>query len=114
MQLRIRSLWARTLHLVEHALAVTLGLALVLVGLALTFSIVFVVPGIIVLSLGVAIVVGGVFATRSPAGVAPEAWDAVWVERSDSVGRRERSPMRRGFLVDSYHRPIDPRPTPPV
>jgi hypothetical protein len=48
MQLRIRSLWARTLHLVEHALAVTLGLALVLVGRALTFSIVFVVPGIIV------------------------------------------------------------------
>ena len=62
IQLRIRSLWARTLHLVEHALAVTLGLALVIVGLALTFSIVFVVPGIIVLSLGVATVVGGLFA----------------------------------------------------
>jgi hypothetical protein len=41
---------------------VTLGLALVIVGLALTFSIVFVVPGIIVLSVGVATVVGGVFA----------------------------------------------------
>jgi hypothetical protein len=38
--LRIRSLWARTLHLVEHALAVTLGLALVIVGFAMTFSIV--------------------------------------------------------------------------
>jgi hypothetical protein len=60
--LKIRSLWARTLHLVEHALAVTLGLALVIVGFAMTFSIVFVVPGIIVLSLGVAIVVGGLFA----------------------------------------------------
>jgi hypothetical protein len=60
--LRIRSLWARTLHLVEHALAVTVGLALVIVGLGLTFSIVFAVPGIIVLALGVVTVVGGVFA----------------------------------------------------
>jgi hypothetical protein len=62
IQLMIRGLGARTLHLVEHALAVTLGLALVIMGLALTFSVVFVVPGIIVLSLGVATVVGGVFA----------------------------------------------------
>ena len=62
IQLWIRSLLAGTLHLVEHALAVTLGLALVLVGLALTSTIVFVVPGIILLSLGVATVVGGVFA----------------------------------------------------
>jgi len=61
IQLRIRSLWASTLHLVEHALAVTVGFALVIVGLALTFSIVFVVPGIIVLGLGVAIVVAGMF-----------------------------------------------------
>jgi hypothetical protein len=60
--IRIRSLWARTLHLFEHALAVTLALALVIVGLALTFSIVFVVPGVIVLSLGVATVVRGIFA----------------------------------------------------
>jgi hypothetical protein len=62
IQLKIRSLWAGALHLVEHALAVTLGLALVIVGLALTFSVVFVVPGIVVLALGVAAVVGGVFA----------------------------------------------------
>jgi uncharacterized membrane protein len=61
IQLWIRSLLARTLHLVEHALAVTLGLALVVVGLAMTFSIVFVVPGIILLALGVAIMVAGVF-----------------------------------------------------
>jgi hypothetical protein len=61
-QFRIRSLWPQTLHLVQHALAVTLGLALVIVGLGLTFSIVFVVPGIIVGCLGLAIVVGGVFA----------------------------------------------------
>jgi hypothetical protein len=61
IQLWIRSLLARTLHLVEHAVAVTVGLALVFVGLALTFSIVFVVPGIILLSLGVATVVAGVF-----------------------------------------------------
>jgi hypothetical protein len=62
IQLRIRNLWARTLHLVEHALAVTLGFVLVIVGLALTFTIVFVVPGIIVVCVGVAIVVGGLFA----------------------------------------------------
>ncbi len=62
IQLRIRSLWAGTLHLLEHALAVTLGFVLVILGLALTFSIVFVVPGIIVLSLGASIVVGGLFA----------------------------------------------------
>jgi hypothetical protein len=62
IQLRIRHLWARTLHLVEHALAVTLGFVLVIVGLALTFTIVFVVPGIIVVCVGVAIVVGGLFA----------------------------------------------------
>jgi hypothetical protein len=62
IQLRIRCLWAHTLHLVEHALAVTLGLALVIVGLALTFSIVFAVPGIIVLSLGAATMAGGFFA----------------------------------------------------
>jgi hypothetical protein len=61
IRLTIRSLWAHTLHLAEHALAVTLGLALVFVGLAMTFSIVFVVPGIIVLSFGVATVVGGLF-----------------------------------------------------
>jgi hypothetical protein len=60
-QLWIRGLLARTLHLVEHAVAVTVGLALVFVGLALTFSVVFVVPGIILLSLGVATVVAGVF-----------------------------------------------------
>ena len=27
----------------------------------------------------------------------------------DGVGRRERSPMQQGFLVDPYHRPMDPR-----
>jgi len=62
IQLMIRSLWASTLHLVEHALALTLGMALVIVGLALTFSIVFAVPGVIVLSIGAAIVAGGFFA----------------------------------------------------
>jgi hypothetical protein len=62
IQPKIRSLWGRTLHLLEHALAMILGVALVVLGLALTFSIVFVVPGIIVLALGVAVVVGGLFA----------------------------------------------------
>ena len=58
----IRSFAARTLHLLEHALAVTLGLTLVVVGLALTSSVVFAVPGIIVGCLGVAVLVGGLFA----------------------------------------------------
>ena len=62
IQLVIRQLVARALHLVEHALTVTLGFALVIVGLALTFSIVFVVPGIVVVCLGAATVVAGVFA----------------------------------------------------
>jgi hypothetical protein len=61
IQRKIRNLWAGTLHLVEHALAVTLGFALVVVGFALSSSIVFVVPGIIVLCLGIAIVAAGVF-----------------------------------------------------
>lgn len=62
IQLRIRSLWASTVHLLEHSLVVALGVALVIVGLALTFSIVFVLPGIIILGLGVCLVVGGIFA----------------------------------------------------
>jgi hypothetical protein len=61
IQSRIRRLWAGTLHLLEHALAVTLGLALVILGLALTFSVVLTLPGIAILGLGVCLVVGGLF-----------------------------------------------------
>lgn len=60
-QLRIRSLWHSTLHLLEHALAVAFGAALVVLGLAMTFSLVFAAPGIFVLAIGAAIVVGGLF-----------------------------------------------------
>jgi hypothetical protein len=49
-------------HLLEHAAAIAFGLVLVVVGLAMTFSLVFAVPGVIVLVIGVAIVVGGFFA----------------------------------------------------
>jgi hypothetical protein len=49
-------------HLLEHAATVFVGFALVILGLGLTFSIVFALPGIIVLAIGVAIVAGGLFA----------------------------------------------------
>ena len=60
-QSTIGRLWAATLHLLEHALAVTLGFALVILGLALTFSVVLTLPGLIVLGLGVCLVVAGLF-----------------------------------------------------
>jgi hypothetical protein len=77
--LRIRRLWERALHLVEHALAVDLGLALVIVGFVMTLSIVFVVPGIMVLSPGVAMVVGGIFALAFARRSG--AWRGDWKER---------------------------------
>lgn len=49
-------------HLLEHAAAIAGGLVLVVLGLAMTFSLVFAIPGIILMVIGVAIVVGGFFA----------------------------------------------------
>ena len=58
----VRRLWGLTVHVFQHILAVMAGLVLIIVGLALTFSIVMVVPGIILLAVGVAVVMGGIFA----------------------------------------------------
>jgi uncharacterized membrane protein HdeD (DUF308 family) len=49
-------------RLLEHAAAIAAGLVLVVFGLAMTFSIVFAIPGILVLVIGIAVVVGGIFA----------------------------------------------------
>lgn len=49
-------------HLLEHAAAIAAGLVLVVLGLAMTFSFVFAIPGMFLLVVGVAIVVGGFFA----------------------------------------------------
>ena len=49
-------------HLLEHAAAIAFGLVLVVLGLAMTFSLVFAIPGIVVLMLGIGIVIGGIFA----------------------------------------------------
>jgi hypothetical protein len=57
----VHSLWHRTMHVLQHTATVIAGIALIVLGLALTFSIVFAVPGIIVLALGVAIVAAGFF-----------------------------------------------------
>jgi hypothetical protein len=58
----MRRLWGRTLHVLQHAGIVIAGIVLIVVGLAMTFSIVFLLPGIFVLAIGVAIFVGGIFA----------------------------------------------------
>jgi hypothetical protein len=54
--------WTRAAHLLEHTATVMVGFVLVVLGLGLTFSIVFLIPGIIVLFLGICLVVGGIFA----------------------------------------------------
>jgi hypothetical protein len=41
---------------------IIVGFVLIVFGLAMTFSIVFMVPGMFVLAIGVAIVVGGIWA----------------------------------------------------
>ena len=61
----VRRLWAATLHVLQHTVAVILGFVLIIAGLAMTFSIVFMVPGMFVPGIGVAIVVGGIWAHAS-------------------------------------------------
>jgi hypothetical protein len=52
---------AGVLHILEHAATITLGVALIILGLGMTFSIVFVLPGIVALGIGCCLVVGGMF-----------------------------------------------------
>ena len=63
----MRRLWAATVHVFQHAALVIVGFVLIVVGLAMTFSIVFMVPGLFVLAIGAALFIGGIWshATRS-------------------------------------------------
>lgn len=58
----VRRLWGVTVHVLQHAAVAIAGIVLIVVGLAMTFSIVFMLPGMFVLALGVCIVVGAIFA----------------------------------------------------
>lgn len=57
-----RNIRTAVVHVLEHAATVTVGVVLVVLGLGLTFSVVFLLPGIIVLLVGICAVVGGIFA----------------------------------------------------
>jgi hypothetical protein len=57
-----RNLWHTTVHVLQHTGAVIGGIALIVLGMAMTFSLIFAVPGLFVLAIGVAVVVGAVFA----------------------------------------------------
>ena len=48
-------------HVLEHAATIIVGFVLTIIGLAMTFSLVFAVPGMFVLVIGLAIFVAGVF-----------------------------------------------------
>jgi hypothetical protein len=63
----MRKLWAATVHVLQHAALVIVGFVLIVVGLAMTFSIVFMVPGLFVLAIGAAIFVGAIW-THATAG----------------------------------------------
>ena len=51
-----------TVHVLEHAATVIVGVALAVLGLGLTFTVVFTVPGIIVLAIGTGLIVAGIWA----------------------------------------------------
>ena len=59
---RSRSFWGSVVHVLQHTAVVLGGIVLVVLGTAMTFSLVFVVPGLFVLAIGVAVVVGAVYA----------------------------------------------------
>jgi len=49
-------------HFLEHVVVIVLGVALIVVGLGLSVTIVFIPAGLAAMLLGVALVVGGLFA----------------------------------------------------
>ena len=57
-----RTFWGMVVHVLQHTGVVLGGIVLIVLGMAMTFSLVFVVPGLFVLAIGVAVVVGAVFA----------------------------------------------------
>lgn len=62
-----RKLWGTGVHLLQHTAVVIAGIILIVLGMAMTFSLVFVVPGLFVLAIGVAVLIGAIFA-HSTAG----------------------------------------------
>ena len=59
---RARQLRKVGLHVLGHVVTIVVGLVMVVVGFGLTMTVVFVTPGILFLAIGVALVVGGIFA----------------------------------------------------
>jgi hypothetical protein len=57
-----RNLWRNGVHMLQHTGMVICGIVLIVLGMAMTFSLIFVVPGLFVLAIGVAVVVGAIFA----------------------------------------------------
>ena len=57
-----RNLWGKSVHLLQHTGMVIGGIILIVLGMAMTFSLIFVVPGLFVLAIGVAVLVGAIFA----------------------------------------------------
>ena len=62
-----RKLWGSSVHLLQHIGVVIGGIVLIVLGMAMTFSLIFVVPGLFVLAIGVAVLIGAIFA-HSTAG----------------------------------------------
>jgi hypothetical protein len=52
----------RSVHVLEHAATIILGIVLVILGLSLIVTVVFVLPGILILLAGVCSLVSGIFA----------------------------------------------------
>jgi hypothetical protein len=62
----LRHVLTMTGHLLGHVAAVVLGFVLIIVGLAMGVTMVLLPAGIVIGLLGVALVVGGVFARITP------------------------------------------------
>jgi hypothetical protein len=52
------------LHVLEHAATVFVGFVLAVLGLGLTFTGVFTIPGIVLLCIGVGVLVAGIWAHK--------------------------------------------------
>jgi uncharacterized membrane protein HdeD (DUF308 family) len=59
---RARQLMKAGMHVLAHAATTVVGFVLVVVGLGMTISVVFVTSGILALVIGVSLIVGGIFA----------------------------------------------------
>ena len=57
-----RTLWGKSVHVLQHTGVVIGGIVLIVLGMAMTFSLIFAVPGLFVLAIGVAVLVGAIFA----------------------------------------------------